>query len=97
MVKSAVQLPASSRLGLPVAGNCISLFLDLHVAELAHFPEATFLLPEVADRFTAQSCFAVTKRTAVTLGTGGVEKEIAVISLAGHSDDLSLQMRQKSR
>lgn len=55
------------------------------MAKLADVTETLLLLPQGADRLASHRSLAVSKRAAVTLSTGGIVVEVAVISLHGHS------------
>lgn len=79
-------LLAASCLVLPITRYLLTVFCDLHVAELADCAEATSLLPEVADSLIAHSCCTVSEGAAVSFGTGGIVKEVAVISMVGHTN-----------
>lgn len=85
-MKSTVGFLTASRLVLPVAGNLTALFVNFHVSETADIPETTTLLPQRADRLIAQSSFAVAVGTVVSLGTGRIEIEVAIVSLFRHAD-----------
>lgn len=84
-MKGTVGFLAASWLVLPEAGNLTAFFINLHVPEPADIPEAAALLPQCADGFIAQSSFAVPEGTVVSLVTGGIEVEVAIISLLRHA------------
>lgn len=56
------------------------------MAKLADGTETASLLPEVADDLTAHSCLTVSEWAAVSFSAGGIVKEVAVISMVGHSN-----------
>lgn len=86
MEEGTVWLLAAGQLVLPITRYLLSFFCDLHVAKLADSTEAASLLPEVADGLTAHSCFTVSEWAAVSFSAGGIVKEVAVISIVGHSN-----------
>lgn len=86
MEEGTVRLLATGWLVLPITRNLLSVFCDLHVAKLADGTEAASLLPEVADGLVAHSGLTVSEWAAVSLSAGGVVKEVAVISMVGHSN-----------
>lgn len=87
-MKSTVGFLTAYWLVLPVAGNLTALFINFHVSESADIPETTTLLPQLADCLVPQSSFAVAEGTVVSLGTGRIEIEVAIISLFRHADKL---------
>lgn len=84
-MESTVGFLTANWLILPVARNLTAFFINFHVSESADIPETATLLPERADCLISQSSFTVAEGTAVSLVTGGIEIEVAVVSLIRHN------------
>lgn len=55
------------------------------MAKLADSTEAASFLPEAADGLIAHRSFTVSEWATVSFSAGGIVKEVAVISMVGHS------------
>lgn len=86
MEKGTMWFLAACWLLLPVTGNLLPVFRDLHVAKLADSTEAASFLPQVADGLVAHGSLTVSEWTAVPFSAGRVVVEVAVIAMVGHSN-----------